>query len=386
MAVPAAYPFIEVKIDTSGLQPIATRSPGVIAVVGIGAGTNPTNTAIEIDTTGDAAGFAAVVNNVPTPNALYNSLLLALLQDPKPSKIYGVKTAGNAGTDWDAALGALDAVDDVDFVSLANITDVTLLGKVKTHAENNSANGQKRIAVGMIDPTTAKSATYVTDVTTAAQPLLSSVSRMVLVGLRGAVQNAASVDIATAAMAAIAGYPPQTSIVLKQIRGFDNLGIAQSLLYSSSEIKQLSEAGIIPLIRPSLIVGGGFYFGEGRTFTTDAQLLYVDIVRVLDDIDFRLKAGLIGLIGDARITRAGLTTVKTRIDGILGPLVRSAEIDEFQVQIPVLDILSLPDSARSATENALVATARQNRAVDVIVTVTYGPAVHRLLVTLNVTF
>ena len=30
----AAYPFIEVKIDTSGLQPVAERSPGVVAVVG----------------------------------------------------------------------------------------------------------------------------------------------------------------------------------------------------------------------------------------------------------------------------------------------------------------------------------------------------------------
>ena len=41
----------------------------------------------------------------------------------------------------------------------------------------------------------------------------------------------------------------------------------------------------------------------------------MDIVRTLDDIDFRLKSGLIGAIGDARITKAGMTGVKTRVDG-----------------------------------------------------------------------
>ena len=48
----------------------------------------------------------------------------------------------------------------------------------------------------------------------------------------------------------------------------------------------------------------------------------------------------------------------------------------------MLDILSLPETARNAADNADVATARANRRVDVLVTITYGPAVHRLLVTL----
>jgi hypothetical protein len=65
-----------------------------------------------------------------------------------------------------------------------------------------------------------------------------------------------------------------------------------------------------------LIVVGGFYFAEG-TFTTDATLLYVDIVRTLDDLDFRLKAGLIGTIGDARITRGGLAWNVRRPDADL---------------------------------------------------------------------
>jgi ABC-type Na+ transport system ATPase subunit NatA len=115
-------------------------------------------------------------------------------------------------------------------------------------------------------------------------------------------------------------------------------------------------------------------------------MLYCDVVRLLDDIDFRLKAGLLGLIGDARITRAGMTTVRSAIQGILGPLQRAAVIDAFDIQIPVLDALSILDSARSTTDNTLITTARANRAVDVLISITYGPAVHRLHVTLQPKF
>ena len=109
-------------------------------------------------------------------------------------------------------------------------------------------------------------------------------------------------------------------------------------------------------------------------------------VRTLDDIDFRLKAGLVGLVGEARITRAGLTLIKSTVEGILGPLKRGAVIDDFSVSIPVLDVLAVPESARTAADNNLVTTARANRSVDMVVSVTYGPAVHRLRVVLKPKF
>ena len=121
--VRAAFPFIEVFIDTSQLAPVAQRAPGVIAVVGAtgGAGTAPVNVPLVVDTVADAATlFAEVAGGAVTPNALFESLRLALLQDPRPSKIYGVKIAG---VDFDAGLAALEAADDVTFVSLANVTD-----------------------------------------------------------------------------------------------------------------------------------------------------------------------------------------------------------------------------------------------------------------------
>jgi len=385
--VAAAYPFIDVSIDTSALQPAAQRSPGVIAVVGASAaGDAAANAPTPIDTLADAATHFGV------GSPLYLSLALALLQDPKPSLVYGVKVGGAAAdADWQAALDSLNAADDVDFVALAQTTDPKLLAHLKDHVEQNSAAGQKRIGVAMVDPSKSKTPTYVADVLATVHPtagwgidLLSSVSRMVMLAARGATtDDGKPADTAVAAMAAIAGLAPSTSIVLKRVRG---ISIPLPQQYGAAEIKGLSEASIIPIVQPAMIVGGGFYFGEGRCFTSDATQLYVDIVRTLDDIDFRLKAGLIGLIGDSRITRAGLTTVRTTIQGILGPLQRAAVIDDFAVTIPLLDALSLPDSARSATDTNLITTARANRKVDILVSITYGPAVHRLHVTLQPKF
>src|SRR4029453_16827505 len=97
-SVAAAYHLIQVFIDNTH------PAPGVIAIVGSadGGGTAPVNVPLVVDTLGDAATlFAAVSGGVATPNPLYESLRLALLQDPRPSKIYGVKLAG---TDFGAGL------------------------------------------------------------------------------------------------------------------------------------------------------------------------------------------------------------------------------------------------------------------------------------------
>ncbi len=383
--VAAAFPFVTVAIDTSALQPVAQRSPGVIAVAGAsGAG----SAAVDAPTVVESAADVVAAFGAGTP--LTTSLNLALLQDPKPSKIYGVKMGGAAAdADVKSALDALLAVDDVDFVSLARISDAARLLNLKQHVELASAAGNKRIGVAMVDPATAKSPTYAQEVFDGLHPaagndLMSTVSRMVIVAARGATtDDGTNADVATAAMSAMAGYAPSTSIVLKRVRGFSVAPVSQ---YTSTEIKALSEFNIIPLIQPALLVGGGIVFGEGRCFTSDASLLYVDIVRTLDDIDFRLKAGLLGLIGDVRVTRSGLTTTRGAVQGILGPLQRAAVIDGFSVTIPVLDILALPESTRTAAENNIVVTARANRAVDVYVSVTYGPAVHSLRVTLQPKF
>lgn len=382
-----AFPFVEVKIDTSGLTPVAERAPGVIAVVGESASGNAAlATPIVVETAQDVqARFGANTR-------LAASLRLALLQDPKPSKVYGVKADGSPPTanQYTAALASLDAADDVTFVSLANepvdlsagssASAVALLVPLKDHVENMSAAGQKRMGFAMVNPA-AKTVNDVATIVNRTGNLKSSVSRMVLVAARGAVVEGttALADAATAAMAAVAGLPPHASMVLKKVRG---MRMATELQFGPTEIKGLSEEEIDPIIDPTLIPGESLHFAEGRAFTTDADLLYVDIVRVLDDIDFRLKAGLIGSIGDARITKAGLNALKARTEGILGPLERSGVIAGFEIRIPVLDILFVPESARSPADTNLVNTARANRTVEMLVSITYGPAVHLLRVTL----
>jgi hypothetical protein len=385
-AVAAAFPFVEVKIDTSALQPVAQRSPGVIAIVGqTPAGANGGTAAVDkpfaVDTLDQAAQLFAKVNadNTIAKTKLYRAIEIAMLQDPKPSIIYGVRIDEADPANYAAGLASLEARDDATFVSLAEEAHVggaadAGLRALKTHCENMSAQGNKRIGVAMVDPSIAKANNYVDTVKAAIAPLKSDVSRMVVIAARGA-----SGDAATAAMAAIAGYDPQVSLVLKRVRGLTMPIEAQ---FAPTEIKQLSEEGVIPLIDPALIVGTSVHFAEGRCYTSDASLLYVDIVRVLDDIDFRLKAGLIGLIGDARITKPGLILLKSQAEGILGPLQRRAVIDNFAIDIPVLGVLSLPESAWTPTERTMVTDARANRTVDMFISVTYGPAIHRLKVTL----
>jgi hypothetical protein len=112
--VPPAFPFVEVQIDTTGLRPVAQRSPGVIAVVGTGTAGDE-NVPTEIDTSDDAAAFGDT-------STLCSSLELAMAQDPKPSKIYGVRagTSGAGDPDYVTALDSLAGADDVTFVSLAS--------------------------------------------------------------------------------------------------------------------------------------------------------------------------------------------------------------------------------------------------------------------------
>jgi hypothetical protein len=394
--VQPAFPFVNVVIDTSGLVPAAQRSPGVVAVVGNADGAlAPPSTPLEITSHDDAIGLFGK-NKAAT--ALSTSLDLVLAQDPRPSKIYGVRTP--AVGSYAAALAGLEAADDVTFVCLAGetlvgapttgTTPATGLRALTEHVENTSNAGNRRMAVAMIDPAIARSATYAKDVlaTTSYGSLVSGTGRMILIAARGATTAAGTTtappaDAAAAAMGAIAGLAPSTSVVLKQVRGFT---IPLNQQYVPGEIGLLSSAGVIPLIDPALIPGPGLFMGDGGTFSADPARNYVDIVRVLDDIEFRLRAGLIGTVGDSRITKAGLTTVRVRVEGILGPLQQAAVIDDFSVVIPLLSILGLPESARTAADQAQVVTARQTRQVSVLISVTYGPAVHRLNVTLSPEF
>lgn len=389
--VQPAYPYINVTIDTSALVPTAQRNPGVVAVVGNAAGTAsaPAETPVEVTDHGSvmdnfAAGTAA--------NALTAALDLVLAQDPRPSKVYGVRTATD--DDYAGALASLDAADDVTFVCLAGETTVgtatsgataaTGLMALKEHVENASASGNKRIAVAMVDPATPRSPGYVSDLLAAAGPLKSGSGRMVLVAARGATldptSTTATADAAAAVMGVVAGYPPGTSVVLKQVRGFTMPVTSQ---YTPAEITGLAGEGLIPLVDPALIPGSGLYLGDGGLFSSDAARNYVDLVTLLDQLEFSLRAGLIGAVGDTAITKAGLTSIRIRIEGIVGPFVGSGALDSFEVSIPLLAILSIPESARDAADTARLVTARQTRQVDAVLLAEIAATVHQIDLTLK---
>ncbi len=390
MTVAVAFPFVDVQIDTKGLQPIAQRSPGVLAIVGVGGGAATNYTPVPIYTLDDATQFCA---GGVTESPLYRSIRIALLQSPRPSLIYGVQIEVAAtDDDYKAGLAALDAADDVTFVCLAEKPVVAVVGQatpnvavgyLRDHCEANSAAGQKRIGVAHISTAITK-ATALADVIGFTNSAKSTTSRMVMIAARGADNGDPNnkPDVAAASASAIAGLPVAASAVLKPVVGFQ-LPIAQQ--YTPSEIIGLSQAMIIPIIDPALIPGESLHFAEGSCFTTNADLRYIDTVRLLDDIDFRLRAGLIGLVGDSTITRAGLNAVVNRAEAVLEGYI-NAGITDYSVIIPVLEILRLPESARSPGETLLVQTSRQTRTVAVTVVITMGPAIHTLNITLLPTY
>jgi hypothetical protein len=387
MTIAAEFPFIRVRIDTSGLMPTAKRATGNVGIVGDagGFGSAVANVPVLIGSEAEARTAFATTDAsgaVTASGRLYESIRSALLQDPAPSRIYAVATADDAGTpDYAAALASLAAAP-VQLVSLANETDPASLVFLKDHVEGVSADGDRRIGVAMVDPDLAVAAgeTFADQADDAYGDVQSDVSRMVLVAARvtttGGVPDD---DVATAAMAAMAGYPPHISVLMKQIRG---VKIPVERQFSGSEIKQLAEKFIIPVIDPELIPGEGLYLGSARAYTTDVSRLYVDIVRVLDDIEFRLKAGLIGSIGNVRIDRLGMQGLKARFDGILGPLQSARVIDSYSVEIPILPILEAAEAVRTPGQVAVLGDARTSRVVEVIVSVTYAGAVHFLDVSL----
>ena len=386
VTAPPAYPFVEVRLNLAGLKPIAQRAPGVVAVVGTasaGSSNNPTEV-------GDSA---EVKSTFGATGSLQSSLNIALGQSPRPSKIYGVRVAvdGNNVPDYVTALSSIEGVDDITMVSLASEPALGTQANPRllallSHVESTSADGNRRMGFAMVDPQIAKAQTggYPAKVNTDYGSLKTDKSRMVLIAARGAVDpNGQTPDVATAAMAAVAGYQPHISAVLKQVGGFS---IPPAARFNGTEVKALSANNMIPVLDPAMISGEGLFLGEGRCYTTKEELLYVDLVRTLDQIEFELKAGLIGSIGDARITKAGMMGIRLRTEAILGLIQRREMIDGFKVGIPVLDALLIPETARSGVDKQVITLARQTRQVEMNVEITYGPAVHNLIVNLSPVF
>ena len=368
--------YITVTRDVRMFKP-ATRSFGDIAIVGTvdTTATGPKMTEIPVTNpesvshASNAAGKDKPIDDVTWFfGNLGASVRTAFIQTPGPTTVWAIAVNTLGTTDLTNAL-ALVAKLDVQFVVLANTPLISAtVGKAEIEAltahvksvSNTGGDGKERMGVAML----GKGITDVTLVST-----VMSDDRIVMVA------HKADDDAAAAVAGTIAGYEPHISVLLKPVSA------KMESLFSDSEIDAFNSARVNWLTDPVLIPGRGLFMGEGYTLGSGAP--YIDIVRTVDDITFRLKAALIRSIGDLRVTRSGLRTLSSQMSAILQPLQERGVIEAYDVFMPMQVLLDKEPSDLTAVELQRIADAQNSRTIDAIVSVDYAGAIHRLNITLR---
>jgi hypothetical protein len=312
------------------------------------------------------------------PGELGEAIALAFAQSPGPTLIQGVRV-DSATPDFAAALAAVAGLD-VQLVMLAN-TPVTaesaatggpiaaLVDHVTTVSTTGS-DGQERMGVAML----AKGSP---DPSVVAGTLANE--RMVYIA------HKSDQDAAAAVTGTIAGYQPHISLLLKQVN-------ITSPSFTPAEIENLNGSetfdsgpagkGVNWLTSPSLIPGQSVFMGEGYTGAPGGKK-FIDIVRTVDDVSFRLKAQLIKTIGNVRISRSGLRALVAQMEAILEPLVRNEVLESFEVIVPLLILLDKNPATLTQSELTQITNAQAQRVVQVLAAVEYAGAIHRISITLK---
>ena len=317
-----------------------------------------------------------------TPGDLGDAIAIAFAQAPGPTLVYGVRTA--AGPDWTAAINAVAPLD-AQFVVLANTpldattgaspagapagAIVQLANHVST-VSNTGGDGKERMGVAML----TKGATNTSIVTGA----LAN-ERMVYLA------HKSDEDAAAALAGVIAGYEPHISILLKPVNiTSDDFTPTEIAAINGTETFTSGPAGngVNWLVDPALIPGHGIYMGEGYTGNPGGKK-YIDIVRTIDDVSFRLKAQLIKTIGTLRISRSGLRALEGQMEAVLQPLVQNEVIEGFTITIPLKTLLDKDPNTLTPAELNQINNAQNQRVVEVLVAVDYAGAIHRLSITLK---
>ncbi|MFI2206800.1 hypothetical protein ACH47Z_40025 [Streptomyces sp. NPDC020192] len=297
---------------------------------------------------------------------LLRAIRTAFAQTPPPTVVWGVPV-DHASPQWDDGLTKVDKLD-VQIVLLANTplnaTTVDTLAVLKQHVTADLGDGKERIGVAMLDRAVPQG-----DLKTLVTPPVID-ERMVLIA------HKSNDDVAAALAGVIAGYEPHISLLLKPI------SIAMTDVFSDTEIDGLNDVLVNWVTRPVLLPGQALYLGEGYTSDASHDKKYVDIVRTLDDINFRIKAALIEVIGNLRTSRVGLRAVETIVQSVLAPLVARQVIEDFSIVIPLLTLLDKDPADLSAAEAQEISDARASRLVDMTVQVVYAGAIHRLKIDL----
>jgi hypothetical protein len=369
----------------------ATRAFGDIAIVGDSTGGGPVKTPVPV-TNPDSVSHPSNAGGGGKPvddaawfaGSLGAAVRKAFEQQPGPTTVWAVRTeATSAQLSADQALtNALAEVAklDVQIVVLAN-TPLTATGgnrsaveKLAAHVNTVSSDGgdgKERIGVAMLAKGLS-TLTYTPSSSTTPQNIIStnmSSPRMIMVA------HNSSEDAAAAVAGTIAGYEPHVSLILKPVKlGTDGP-------FADADVDAFNNARVNWLTSPTLLPGNGLYMGEG--YTLGANMPYIDIVRTVDDVSFRLKASLIGSVGDLRVSRSGLRVLVSQMTAVLEPLKQREVIEGYDVFIPLLVLLDKDPATLTAAELQQINNAQNARAVDSIVSVDYAGAIHRLNITLK---
>jgi hypothetical protein len=277
-----------------------------------------------------------------------------------------------AAADLQTAL-ALFANQPINIVVGAMIYESPLLEKIKDHVNAASADGFERIGVAMLPNGNSD----------------GTVNSIAVVGVGGSITNeermacfgSTSVDdIAAACAGMIAKFEPWISIILKPLSG-----VVQLTKFTTTELTDLKALQVNAVIDVDIIVGSGLYTVEGFNLAADASRLYIDIIRVIDDISFRLKSGLTNpnTIGTLKINAEGLRTLRSQVRAIMANRERAGEIDSFDVAVPLLAIAAIPTAERTDEQQAELNNAKSTRQVDVDVGIVYSGAMHAITVNLK---
>jgi hypothetical protein len=207
-------------------------------------------------------------------------------------------------------------------------------------------------------------------------------SRMVLVA------HKSRDDVAAAVAGRIVRYDPWISLTMKEVTGIsqtDRFSDSEIAVWLDPEAQGIAQARVNPIIDPEFLAGAGLVMGESYTADGTGQRLYIDIVRTIDDLAFRLKASLTNpnVIGTMRVNRVGLTGLRTLVSALLDARVSAGEIESYTVDIPLLALLQKDPGQRTAAETQQINDVQNSRRLEFSVSVDYAGAIHYLIVTLR---
>jgi hypothetical protein len=164
--------------------------------------------------------------------------------------------------------------------------------------------------------------------------------------------------------------------------------VVQTVGFTGAQITALEEAHINVLVNPVYLSGTSFVLSSDQTLGTEVGgINFIDTRRVIDDIAYKLKAGLTdpSIIGNVSINKPGLAIVLGRLSGILQKAVNSGEIEEYVLNFPIINALAKPTNSRSPVEVELISGSRTRRGIAGEASIVYAGVLHTIDISVKIT-